>query len=133
MNSNPNPVKVLLVDDHASVRTSMRDWLEIYFPQYEFIEAEDGEQAIQFAEERCPSLVLMDIGLPGVSGLDAARSIIENQPAVKIIFLSIHDETHYRLEANNIGGSAFISKAEMRARLLPAITNALSNRNEGQA
>lgn len=123
--------KILIVDDHATVRTSLRDWLKGTFPQFEFLEAEDGEQAMQLAAQRRPQLVLMDIGLPGISGLAAARAILTDQPDTKVVILSIHDEARYRADADKLGASAFISKADMRSGLIPAIVNALSPGGEG--
>lgn len=125
----PSPPKILIVDDHTSVRDSLCDWLGLNFPDYEFLEAEDGEEAIRVAAEHAPLLVLMDIGLPGISGLEAARAILTRHPAIKVVMLSIHDESRYRADARNIGASAFVSKVDMPAGLIPAIVNALASQN----
>ena len=123
--------KILIVDDNAPVRSSLHDWLRSSFPDFEFLEGEDGERAVQLAAQHQPRLVLMDIGLPGISGLEAARAILASQPATKVVILSIHDEARYRADADEIGASAFVSKADMRLGLIPAIVRALSSEDEG--
>lgn len=122
--ADPRP-SILLVEDHDQVRSLLRDWLSAIFPQFAFPEAASGEQAIQLAAAHQPRLVLMDISLPGISGLEAARIILSNQPATRLVMLSIHDELSYRNDAAHLGASAFVSKATMRTTLIPALIQAL--------
>ncbi|MFZ5818784.1 MAG: response regulator [Chloroflexota bacterium] len=121
---------ILLVDDHEQVRASLRAWLSAIFPAFTYLEAGSGEEALQVAWEQKPRLVLMDIGLPGISGLEAARAILRRQPGMKVVMLSIHDETRYRENAAAVGASDFVSKSNMRAELIPAIMKALENTAE---
>lgn len=130
MNAKPtHREKILIVDDHVSLRSSLRDWLSITFPNYDLLEAGDSKNAIQIATQSQPSLILMDIELPDVNGLETARVILEKSPDANIIILSIHDERNYRLHAKEIGVSAFVAKALMRTQLLPTIAKIFSDNN----
>ncbi len=64
---------ILIVEDHDAVRRSLRDWLEVEFPQCRVIEAASGEESIALIQTESPRLVIMDISLPGMSGIEATR------------------------------------------------------------
>jgi len=117
--------KILIVDDHDQVRASLRAWLGAVFPEYEYLGADSGENAIALAEEHEPCLVLMDIGLPGMNGFEAVHRIIMRNPETKIAMLSLQDESHYRDVAGNIGANAFVSKSKISTELIPAVTKLL--------
>lgn len=124
-NDQPGLPAILVVEDHDQVRASLLAWLSIVFPQFRFIEAASGEQAIALAASMLPRLVLMDIGLPGMSGLEAARTILRNHQSIRVVMLSIHDEASYRDDALQLGASGFVAKAQMRTSLIPALLQAL--------
>ena len=62
---------ILIVEDHEIVRQSLREWLELSFPHYHLLEATSGEEAVTIARTMSPRLIIMDIGLPGMSGIEA--------------------------------------------------------------
>jgi len=116
--------KILIVEDHVLVRRSLREWLESTL-YYEVLEADDGETGVDLALREAPCLVLMDIHLPGISGLEATRQIKAARPAIPIVVLSIHEDQAYSADALASGASAYVSKATMQARLLPTLARFL--------
>ncbi|MBV9670259.1 MAG: response regulator transcription factor [Acidobacteriales bacterium] len=84
-------------------------------------ETANGEEAVQKAEELQPDIVLLDISLPGISGIEAGRVIREVSPGSKIIFLSQHDSLHIVAEAMKAGGRGYITKGSAGTELVTAI------------
>jgi len=86
-----NPL-ILIVEDNDNVRKSLREWLEGALPKYQFIEAASGEEAIDITQARAPCAIIMDISLPGMSGIEATRYIKGNMPTTQVVILTIHEE-----------------------------------------
>ena len=84
-------------------------------------ETADGEQAVQKAEELQPDLILLDISLPGISGIEAARRIRRVSPKSGLIFLSQHDSLQMVKDALNVGGHGYVAKIDAGQELLKAI------------
>jgi two-component system response regulator NreC len=114
-------MKILIVDDNETVR---RGVLNLLAPiaQWEVCgEARNGEEAIQKAIDLEPDLVLMDMSMPGLSGLDAARAIRERLPATRILIMSQHDPNLLSARAREAGAMACIDKSRLNSDLFPAI------------
>ena len=92
------------------MRKSLREWLEGAFPKYQFIEAASGEEAIDITQARAPRAVIMDISLPGMSGIEAMKQIKTTMPATQVVVLTVHEEKAFRDDATAAGASAFIPK-----------------------
>ena len=75
------PETILVVDDHDAVRRSLRDWLQVEFPDCRVIGAACGEEALSLVGEEPPRLVVMDISLPGMTGIEATRQLKANWPS----------------------------------------------------
>jgi len=73
--SNVKPCTILIVEDHDTLRETLRKWLSTTFPDCVFFDAKKGEDAVDLAEAEKPDIVIMDIGLPGISGIEATRQI----------------------------------------------------------
>ena len=116
---------ILLVDDHDQVRTSLKNWLGATFPDHEFIEAKSGEEAVVVASEKKPGLILMDIGLPGMNGIEATRQIKAELPETQVVMLTIHDAPDYRREAEEAGACAFVGKERAHSSLVPMLQRML--------
>jgi DNA-binding NarL/FixJ family response regulator len=118
----PNPkLTVLLVDDHALVRRGFKRILEDD-PGIEVVgEASDGDEAVQVAAKTRPAVVVMDCALPGVSGLDATRRILQARPETAILMLSMHSEDTLVRQALDAGARGYVLKSAMDLDLVNAI------------
>ena len=120
---------ILIVEDHQGVRQSLREWLELSFPDYQLLEAKSGEEAITVAQTMSPCLVIMDIGLPGMSGIEAAQGIKAAVPATRVVMLTIYDDEAHRSGAVAAGVSAYVPKRKVQTELLPVLTRLLAEDN----
>lgn len=114
-------IKVLLVDDHAVVRAGFRMLLAADEGMEVIAEAERGEAACQLYQDRCPDVVVMDLSMPGIGGLETIRRIIGRYPDAKILVFSVHDEMVYVQHALNAGARGYITKNTAPAILVEAI------------
>jgi DNA-binding NarL/FixJ family response regulator len=114
-------IRVLIVDDHAIVRQGIRQVLEAE-PGFTVIgEAGDAEQAVAQAEAGVPDIVVLDVSLPGQSGLEVARRLKRLLPTTMILMLSVYDNTEYVLEAVRAGADGYLLKDSSPADLRDAI------------
>jgi len=112
---------LLIVDDDPTFRGLIRALVEAQ-PETQLVaEAKDGEEAIRLARELRPDVVLMDIAMPRVNGLEALRSTKAAMPDTKIVVVTVHGEDVYRRLALAGGADAFILKKALGSDLLPAI------------
>ncbi len=103
-------MKVILADDHAIVRQGLRSLLETKSMVEVVGEASDGRSAIELTEKLSPDLVIMDVAMPGLNGLDAITQIKENSPKTKVLILSMYTGEIYVLRALRAGASGYIVK-----------------------
>jgi DNA-binding NarL/FixJ family response regulator len=114
-------VRVLLVDDHPMWRDGVRADLESSGRAVVVAEAPDGGDAIERARETMPDVVLMDLNLPTVRGVDAIRRIVEESPHVRVLVLSASAEEADVLEAVKVGASGYLLKSATAAELVDAV------------
>ncbi len=113
-------VSVLLVDDHSVVRAGLRALLEA--GRVEVVgEASSGEEAVVLAGELKPDVVIMDLAMPGMDGVQATRRITELGLGARVLVLTIHDEDEYLVPALNAGASGFLNKSVADTDLIGAI------------
>ena len=112
---------VMLVDDHAVVRTGYRMLLELTGEFSVIAEVETGDQALHEYEQFRPDVVVMDLNLPGTSGIEATRKIILGHPEAKILIFSIHDESIYVTRAFDAGASGYICKSCAPQEMVQAV------------
>ncbi|MBX9632421.1 MAG: response regulator transcription factor [Burkholderiales bacterium] len=116
------PARVaVVVDDHRRMRRVERDLLRKYLPQFSVEQAENAEQAIALVQQYQPELVLMDVHLPGLDGLEATRRILELAPHTTVIVVSLADDWRYFRLAIEAGARAFVPKADLWERLPPLL------------
>jgi DNA-binding NarL/FixJ family response regulator len=114
-------IKVLLVDDHAIMRDGIRALLSLHNDIDIVGEASDGHEAIEKTMELSPDLIIMDIAMPEMDGLEATRRIKKQNPRVKILILTQYDNKEYILSAVRAGAAGYIPKRALGSELITAI------------
>src|SRR5690348_6287438 len=115
------PLRVILVDDHKIVREGIRAILARE-PQYQILaEAETGAEAVSLCRKLKPDLVLMDISLPGINGLEATAEIVRHCPGIKVVILSMYADKESVLTATRCGARAYVLKNASSNELLEAL------------
>lgn len=116
-----SPVRILLADDHTVMRAGLRLLLERH-NNFEVIgEAADGRQAVDIAAAQKPAVVVMDIAMPHLNGVEAARQILSRHPDTAIVMLSMHSDESYVLRSLKAGARAYLLKDSAEADLIAAI------------
>jgi DNA-binding NarL/FixJ family response regulator len=118
------PIRVMVVDDHPIWRDGVRADLEGSGVAVVVGEASDGGEAIDKAREAMPEVILMDLQMPTVSGVDAIRRIVEESPHVKVIVLSVSAEEADVLEAVKVGASGYLLKSSTSDEIVTAVRRA---------
>ena len=118
-------LRVLLADDHALVRAGMRSLLRDIEGVEVVGEAADGGQALALAERERPDVVLLDIAMKGMNGLEAAARFRELHPGIKVIILSMHASEEYVLQALRAGAAAYLIKDSATAELELALRSVM--------
>lgn len=114
----PSPIPVLVVDDQAPFRAIARQVVELT-PGFNVVgEAESGEDAVRLAAELAPRLVLMDINLPGINGIEATRRILTAAPATAVVLLSTYRESDLPADALDCGARRYVHKEDFEPGVL---------------
>ena len=121
--NHPNGMKtkLLIVEDHHIMRRTLRQWLSESLPELKILEAPSGEQALEIATKERPEVVLMDIHLPGVNGVDTIKQLKERNPEISIIVLTVQEDPRYRNTAFEAGADAYVVKRQMYEQLISTI------------
>ncbi len=114
-------IRVLLADDHGVVRKGLRLLLERYEGIEVIGEAADGREAVKLAEELTPTLVIMDIGMPQLNGIDATAQITRRDASIGIIILSMHSDEGYIVRALGAGAKGYLLKDSAEEDLVRAV------------
>ena len=115
------PIRVMLVDDHALMRTGLRMMLQTQDDIEIVWECESGREAIERAQEFKPDVILMNIALPDILGIEATRAIKKTLPATAVLALTMHESEEYFFEMLNAGASGYLPKKAAPTELLNAI------------
>ena len=114
-------VRILLADDHNIIRDGMRLLLERQ-PDFSVVgEASDGREAVQLAEDQQADVVVMDIAMPNMNGIEATRRIVERHPQTAIVILSMHYDESYVIRSLKAGARGYLLKDAVKADLIAAI------------
>lgn len=120
--------RVLLVDDHPVIRQGIRRILTGAFENVVVGEADTGEQAVRRAESEDWDLVILDISLPGASGLDVIAELRRLRPAARIIVVSVHPPQHFARRALAVGALGYLEKSAPPEEMVRAVTEVLAGR-----
>ena len=115
------PIKVMLVDDHAVVRMGFKMLLETASDIKVIAEAENGEQAVKLYMEHHPDVVVMDITMPGIGGLEAIERIMAKDNTARILVLSAHEDSVHPKRVLNAGAMGYLTKRSAAEELIKAI------------
>jgi DNA-binding NarL/FixJ family response regulator len=102
--------RILLVDDHKITRQGLRSLLEKETDMKVVAEAEDGRAAVRLVRELKPDLVIMDVSMPDMNGMEATRQVVAESPAAKVVALSMHSDTLFATEMLKSGASGYLLK-----------------------
>jgi len=116
---------ILIVEDHDVFRDFVKKKLSSLFPDCNFVEAQNGEEALSLAKTMEPDIVITDIRLPRMSGIELTRKIKERIPKTEVIILSLYYDPVYREQAIVAGASAYVLKQEMQSELIPILKKLL--------
>jgi len=119
---------ILVVEDFALLRSSILLWLKQRFPGCLVQGVESGEEALEHARTSPPDLVLMDLDLPGIDGLEATSRLKKQVPETAVVLLTMHDTPGQRLAAAGAGAAGYVLKLDMEAQLEATIELLLDSR-----
>ena len=114
-------LRILIADDHEVARQGIRSLLESHAEWEVCGEARDGREAVEYASSLKPDVLLLDIGMPNLNGLDAARQILATTPEARILILTVHDSEQVVREVLAVGARGFLLKSDAGRDLLAAV------------
>lgn len=120
-------MKILIADDHSIVREGLKSLIDKQKSMQVIGEAEDGQMAIDLTRELSPDIVIMDVSMPNLNGIEATREILRNKPDTKIIILSMYTDKHIVKESLEAGAKGYILKSNLLEELLKAIKTVKAN------
>ena len=123
------PIRILLADDHTVVRDGLRALLEKQPDMAVVGEAADGRDSIRLAEEQSPDVVIMDIGMPNLNGIEATRRIMAANPRTAVLMLSMHQDESYVLRSLKAGARGYLLKDSLRSEVIDAVRAVFQGRS----
>ncbi len=123
-------LQIMLVDDNETFMASVKKTLTLVSGTQVVAEAHNGAQALEMAQRLQPDLMLLDIMMPGQSGLEVAKTMQSWPQAPRVLFLTMHDNESYRAAAQTLGALGLVGKADFVTQLLPIISNLAAQSGE---
>jgi two-component system response regulator NreC len=123
------PIRILLADDHTVVRDGLRALVEKQPDMSVIGEAADGRDTIRLAEEQSPDVVIMDIAMPNMNGIEATRRIVASKPQTAVLILSMHQDESYVLRSLKAGARGYLLKDSVRSDVIDAIRAVVQGRS----
>lgn len=122
-------IRILLADDHTVVRDGLRALLEKQPDMTVVGEAADGRDSVRLAEEESPDVVVMDIAMPNMNGIEATRRILASKPECAVVILSMHQDESYVLRSLKAGAKGYLLKDSLRSDVIDAIRTVAQGRS----
>jgi len=122
-------IRILLADDHTMVRDGLRALLDKQPDMTVVGEAADGRDSVRLAEEQAPDVVVMDIAMPNMNGIEATRRILAMHPQTAVVILSMHQDESYVLQSFKAGAKGYLLKDSLRSDVLDAIRAVVRGRS----
>jgi two-component system, NarL family, response regulator NreC len=122
-------IRILLADDHTVVRDGLRALLEKQPDMTVGGEAADGRDSVRLAEEQLPDVVVMDIAMPNMNGIEATRRILAANPRTNVVMLSMHQDESYVLRSLKAGAKGYLLKDSLRSDVIEAIRTVSQGRS----
>ena len=128
MKKNPH-IRLLIVDDHPALRKGLREVEEIE-PQIEVVgEADDGLAAGKLAAQLEPEVIVMDVAMPNLNGIEATRQIVTAHPKIAVVILSMHSDESYVMRALKAGARGYLLKDSAEAELIQAVRTVVTGKS----
>ena len=118
---------ILIVEEHAPLHDSLREWLAMSFSQGCKIEATGGLEAVQLARDSLPQVVIVDVDMPEMDGLEVARRIKAAVPGSQMVILALDESQAHRAEAAEAGAGVYVSKGTLPSGLISAVESLLAH------
>ena len=126
---NPKTIKILIADDHEVVRHGVRDLLSAQANWEVCAEADSGREAIRLLEVQAPDVVILDLSMPGLNGMEATRKIRKVSPGTKILIFTMHETQDLVREVFRAGADGYVLKSDAGTHLIAAIDAVLAGRH----
>jgi DNA-binding NarL/FixJ family response regulator len=120
---------IVLAEDHREFRRLLREEVERGQDLLVIGEVEDGQELLELLEVVCPDLIILDVSMPKLSGLETVQRLKLSHPQVKVLFLSMHKQPEYVIQAKKMGAAGYLFKEDMDQSLLPAICEIRAGKN----
>lgn len=125
--SKKKVIRILLVDDHALIREGIRTLLEHHEDFVIVGEAKNGEEALEVTKQLLPDVVLMDVNMPRLNGIEATKSLTQEHPSVRVIGLSVHEDKHIEKMLLEAGAAMYVTKGSVAKQLVEAIRHVVTS------
>lgn len=113
---------LLVVEDHDALRESLGAWLRSSFPECRICTVAGSSEAEVVSTAQSPAVILMDVGLPGMDRIEAARRLKAGVPDARVVLLGVYDTEAHRAAAHAAGASAYVTKRTMGSELIPMLS-----------
>jgi DNA-binding NarL/FixJ family response regulator len=118
-----NKVTIMIVDDHVNLRRLLHEWLSDELPGCAFVEMRTANEALMYCLQEPPHVIIMDIDMPGINGIDATSRVKSILPDTKVVILTVHENGLYKEAAMKAGATAFIHKRRLYDDLVPVLSD----------
>ena len=123
-----NEMTIMIVDDHVNLRRLLHEWLSDELPGCSFVEMRTANEALTYCRQESPQVIIMDIDMPGINGIDATSRVKSILPDTKVVILTVHENGLYREAAMKAGATAFINKRRLYDDLVPVLSGIVERR-----